>query len=187
MRRTAASASSTFVSSATDTNSVVISPPAESGSYARRRSVSSRACLGISERISSAVSSSSSSRTSARSSGVICVTSSAACRVLIASRISLRSSSSRYSSTSAARAALNALSKAATRSRGSASATSARSAGCISSVSAGMLPGSESSSSRMSGAISAATTLTSRLPVGVWSGVCRVSFITPLAGCAGRR
>ena len=92
------------MSAATETNSVVISPPAVSASYAEQlfRLVAAPRS-GISERISSACSSSISSRVSARSSGVICVTSSAACRGVIASRNSVRSSSSRYSSTSAAR------------------------------------------------------------------------------------
>ena len=92
------------MSADTETNSVVIRPPAVSGSYARSCSVSRRASVGISERISSACSSSISSSVSARSSGVISVTSAAAWRGVIASRNSVRSSSSRYSSTSAARA-----------------------------------------------------------------------------------
>ena len=155
--RTAASASSTVCDSGTETNSVVMRPPAVDESYWRSRSVSARSFAGIASRISSATSSSISSSASARSSGVIRASSGPACSGSIASRTSVRTSSCRYSSTFAAREVGSDVRKRGSNSRGNSSATSARSAGCISSVSAAIDVASLSSRSRMSGATRAAT------------------------------
>ena len=183
MRRTAAKASSTGVSCETETNSVVISPPAESGSYASSFSVSARSAAGISERISSALCSSRPSSVSARSSGVISVTSSAACRTLIVSSTSERSSSFRYSSTSAARSTGSAERNGPTISRGKACATSARSLACSSSVSAGIASGLSSSISRMSGASNAPTLASSSTSTGA---LCVAVFMARVEECADR-